>query len=159
MSDFVKVPAGEPIPLSILELDLPAPTIGWAAGLAEKGIGTVLDDLGRLCVSRANARRLFEEKRAAEEHAREVRARNERAAVEADRVRRASMPKGLAWHEVPIGLTPAEAMVAGDPDRDKRRKNPVAAMFDGDSMVVHSIHDDGDEFVARGNPEFFHGAS
>jgi hypothetical protein len=32
-------------------------------------------------------------------------------------------------------------------------------MFDGDSMVVHSIHDDGDEFVARGNPEFFHGAS
>ena len=51
MNDYLKVPRDEPVPLSVLELDLPAPTIGWAAGLAEKGIGTVLDDLGRLCVA------------------------------------------------------------------------------------------------------------
>jgi hypothetical protein len=62
--NFLRVPSGEPVPLSVLELDLPAPTIGWAAGLAERGIEVVLDDLGRLAVSRANARRLFEEKRA-----------------------------------------------------------------------------------------------
>jgi hypothetical protein len=52
MSDHLKVPAGEPVPLSHLELDLPAPTIGWAAGLAERGISVQVDDVGRLSVSR-----------------------------------------------------------------------------------------------------------
>ena len=120
MSDFLRVPAGEPIPLSILELDLAAPTLGWAAGLAEKGVDIVTDDLGRLCVGRADARRLFDEQRENEARAREVMARNEAAAIEKDRQRRAQLPKGLAWYDVPVGLSPAMAMIASDPDRDKR---------------------------------------
>jgi hypothetical protein len=139
MSDFVKVPAGEPVPLSILELDLPAPTIGWAAGLAEKGVDIVTDDLGRLCVSRSDAKRLFDEKREHEAQAREVMARNEAAAIAADRQRRAALPKGLPWFEVPMGLTPAEAMVAGDPDRDKRpgRTSVLEDALSGSGTTMH----------------------
>jgi hypothetical protein len=139
MSDFLKIPAGEPIPLSILELDLPAPTIGWAAGLAEKGVDIVTDDLGRLAVSRADAKRLFDEHREHEARAREVLARNEAAAIEKDRLRRAALPKGLAWYDVPVGLSPAMAMVASDPDRDKRPRR-TSVLEDSLAGVGTTMH-------------------
>ena len=94
----MKVPRDEPVPLSVLELDLPAPTIGWAAGLAEKGIGTALDDLSRLCVARVDARRLFDEHREAEVRRREVMARIEREAEEKDREFRDSC--GVAYAQI-----------------------------------------------------------
>jgi hypothetical protein len=138
MTDFLKMAAGEPIPLSVLELDLPRPSVGWAAGLAEKGVDIVTDDLGRLCVARVDARRLFDEQREAEARKRETLARIEQEAIEKDRAFRAQLPKGLAWHQIPSGLSPAMAMVAGDPDR-RQRKSVAAAFLDGDSMVMHPI--------------------
>ena len=37
----------ELVPLSVLQLDLPAPATGWNAFLAERHIPVRLDDLGR----------------------------------------------------------------------------------------------------------------
>ena len=53
----------EPIPLSVLDLDLSAPVEGWRAFLADRHIKIVVDDLGRSSVSRNDARRLFDEHR------------------------------------------------------------------------------------------------
>ena len=63
-----QVPApAEPIPLSVLTLDLAEPPIeGWAAYLAGRGVELTLDDVGRLAVSRSDARMLLTEKREAE---------------------------------------------------------------------------------------------
>jgi hypothetical protein len=141
MSDLLKIPAGEPIPLSVLELDLPAPRIGWAAGLAEKGVDIVTDDLGRLAVSRVDARRLFDEQREAEARKREAVARIEQQAIEKDRQRRAALPQGIPWYEVPLGLTAAEAMVASDPDRDKqpKRRTVLQDALDGGGTTMHIL--------------------
>jgi hypothetical protein len=125
--------------LSHLELDLPAPTIGWAAGLAEKGVDIVTDDLGRACVARSDAKRLFDEQREAEARKREALARIEQEAVEKDRQPRAQIPRGLPWFEVPMGLTPAEALVATDPDRDKRprRTSVLEDALSGSGTTMH----------------------
>jgi hypothetical protein len=40
-------PGDHRIPLSHLELDLPAPAGGWAAYLADRGISITIDDIGR----------------------------------------------------------------------------------------------------------------
>jgi hypothetical protein len=84
----------ETIPLSHLELDLPAPAgVGWSAYLADRGIAVVLDDVGRLAIARADAKRLFSERAEGAARAREVAERHERQAVEADRQWRAALPK------------------------------------------------------------------
>jgi len=119
--NYLKVPAGEPIPLSILELDLPLPVEGWPAFLAARGVEIVLDDIGRAAVSRTDARRLLEEKREHESRAREMAARNERQAIERDRAWRASLPRGAAWYDVPAGVHPATAMLQRAKDAQPRR--------------------------------------
>jgi hypothetical protein len=136
VNDYLRVPPGEPIPLSILSLDLDEPGNGWAACLAAKGISTVLDDLGRLCVARADARMLFRERAEAVARAREITARRD-AQLEGQRV----VFRGIPADEIPAGMTAAEAMMAGDPDLRPRRKSAVAEFLDGDSMVMHSIHE------------------
>ena len=57
------VPAEPPAPLSHLELDLPAPVEGWAVFLAGRGVEVTLDDIGRMSVSRGDARQLLIEQR------------------------------------------------------------------------------------------------
>jgi hypothetical protein len=145
MSDeFVKVPElREPlIPLSILELDLAeAPASGWPAYLAERGISIAFDDIGRRCLSRGDAKKLLDAQRQDEIRRQDLAARREQEAVEKDRVRRALIPKGLAWHEVPAGMTPAEAMVAGDPGVGPRRKSAAASFLDGEGMIMHPIRE------------------
>ena len=60
-------PADLLVPLSVLALDLSAPSVGgWPAYLAGRGIEVVADDLGRDSITRADARRLFTERREAE---------------------------------------------------------------------------------------------
>jgi hypothetical protein len=146
MDDYLKVPRDEPIPLSVLELDLPVPAIGWSAGLAEKGISTVLDDLGRLCVARSDARRLFDEHREAEVRRREVMAQNERAAEEKDREWRAQLHPGIPWHRMPDGVPPVVAMTAAaKAEQPRRTPSQVEWMFgETDTMVFHSLQDEGD---------------
>jgi hypothetical protein len=129
-----------PIPLSELERDLPAPGEGWAAHLAARDIGIVLDDLGRASVARDAARGLFTEHRANEARRAEHHAALEQAAIEADRLWRARLPRGLPWFEVPDGLHPATAMLTVARDEDPRRRSLVEDLDrPGGGAVFHSI--------------------
>jgi hypothetical protein len=104
---------------------------------------TGFDDLGRRCVSRADAKRLLDAQRQNEIRKQDQAARLEQEAVEKDRQRRAQLPKGLAWHEVPAGLSPAMAMVAGDPDRDRRPKRTslLEESLSRGTLTMHPIHE------------------
>jgi hypothetical protein len=127
----------ELIPLSILELDLPAPGNGWAAGLAEHGIAIVLDDLGRASIPRAAARHLFEARRAAEAKARKISQRREEQAVEADRRWRASLPRGQRWWELPDGVHPATAMLQQAKDAEPKRRSLLEDAFAGTPSAMY----------------------
>jgi hypothetical protein len=59
----------EPVPLSAIALDLPAPAAGWAFELERRGIPIVLDDIGRPSISRDAARDLLAARREQEEAA------------------------------------------------------------------------------------------
>jgi hypothetical protein len=138
VTDYLRVPPGEPIALSVLSLDLDEPGNGWAACLAAKGISTVLDDVGRLSISRSDARMLFREQAEAVARQREITARND-AKLEGQR--RSQLPQGIPWYEVPAGMTAAEAMMASDPDRDKRprRTSVLEDAFAGGETVMHIL--------------------
>src|SRR5512132_4054269 len=105
----------EPVPLSELERDLPAPAAGWAAELDRRGVAVVTDDLGRAAVDRATARALFAEHR--ENEARKARRREEieQRVIAADEARRAALPKGIPVNAVPTGVSAAELMMLSDP--------------------------------------------
>jgi hypothetical protein len=129
-------------PVSHLELDIDAPGNGWAAYLSEKGLNVVLDDVGRLCVARGDARQLFTERREAEARAREVMARNEQAAVQRDQEWRAALPAGIPWHRMPdSGLLPVVAMTAAAKAEQPRRTPSQTEWLFGetDTMVYHEL--------------------
>jgi hypothetical protein len=126
----VMVPANL-IPISHLALDLPEPPVGgWVAYLSGRGLEVLTDDIGRPAVSRADARQLFDEQREEEARRREVRERQEQAAVEADRVRRASVWGGLPASAIPEGVSAASAMFAADRDARPRRQSPLQHALD-----------------------------
>jgi hypothetical protein len=143
MSDVVRIPEmREPlIPLSILELDLPAPTNGWAAGLAELGIEVRLDDLGRACVARGDARRLFEERRAEQAEAEQ---RQRKAAEASDRWHQEHYvtPNGVHWTQIPSGMTAGQYLAMTDPDRQRgKRRTPLEDALANDGMTFYSLHE------------------
>jgi hypothetical protein len=107
----VEVALDELIPLSVLELDLPAPTTGWASHLADRDIEIVLDDLGRAAITRADAKQLFDEQREAEARQRELAEQRDREAMERERAFRAALPKGVPCYELPAGMSPADALM------------------------------------------------
>jgi hypothetical protein len=121
VSDYLKVPAGEPIPLSVLALDLVAPVEGWNLHLAGRNIEIVEDDLGRASIGRADAQRLIAEEREREALRREKAAEAERLAVEADEQWRAQIWRGLPADHLPVGAAPAAVMQAADRDARPRR--------------------------------------
>ena len=84
-------------------------------------------------------RQLIQEKKDAEVSAREVAARRD---AELERQRLASLPRGLPWYEVPVGMSAAEAMVAAGGEDGRPRTVPTAGewMF-GDYEVAGSIND------------------
>jgi hypothetical protein len=138
-------PVTEVIPLSVLQLDHPEPAGGWDAFLTVRNIEVVTDDIGRLAISRGDARRLILEKQEHEARARELAARQEREAVEADRLRRAALPKGLPWYELPPGLTAAELWAAAEKDARPRRESPLQhALSNEGGIVFHPIQGDED---------------
>ena len=61
--DVVDSPPADPIPLSVISLDLDTPAIGWTAYLTGRGIEVVTDDIGRPAIARADAKQLFDERR------------------------------------------------------------------------------------------------
>jgi hypothetical protein len=138
------IPADEQlIPLSVLALDLGEPPVGgWNAYLAGKGIEFVLDHIGRSAVSAADARQLLDEKRQEEIRQREFAKRQEQKAIEADRVRRAAMPKGLHWTEIPDGVSVAEMWAQAEKDARPKRRSPLEAALAGEGIVYHPIRED-----------------
>ena len=128
------------VPLSHLQLDLPAPVEGWPTFLAGRGISITIDDIGRASVARTDARQLFTEQREAEVRRREKAAELERQAVELDQRRRAQI-----WRGVPAGLLPADghpatAMLQAAKDARPRRQSPLQhALANSGELVFHPI--------------------
>jgi hypothetical protein len=129
-----------PVPLSLLELDLDVPPNGWAAFLAGRNIEITLDDLGRMAVSRDDARQLLIEQREAEARRREKAAEMERQAVEADQQRRAQIYAGIPAAAIPADVHPARAMLEASRDaRRPRRVSPLQEALSGEGMTFHPI--------------------
>jgi hypothetical protein len=130
-----------PVPLTELDRDLPAPPGGWVVELQRRGIGTIVDDLGRVAVARPIARRLFAEHRENEARKAAHRAEIERQAIEANRQFRASLPSGIPVDQVPAGVSAAVLMMASDdPFRPERRETPLEhALRNGGAPVYHPV--------------------
>jgi hypothetical protein len=134
-SDVVASPLTESVPLSVLELDLVAPPLGWLIELDRRGIPIVLDDLGRSAVSRADARQLLDEKRENEARRREIAERQERQAIKQDRQRRAQLWTGAPAVE---GVLAAALMLQASKDAQPRRTTPLQEALSGQSMTYHA---------------------
>jgi hypothetical protein len=135
----------EPVPLSVLSLDHPQPGEGWARYLHERNIPVGEDDLGRAAVSRDDARQLLAEQRKTELRKREALAEQERAAVEQDRVKFASIWKGLAADDLPVGVAAGDAMIAAARAGQPKRRTPVEEALSGESMTFHAYPAQPDE--------------
>jgi len=144
----------ELIPLSVLELDLPAHD-GWSLDLT--GVTVLADDVGRRSVSRDDARRLIAEHRASvareQERLRRHREETERQAIERDQEFRAQLHPGLpasmfAPGEDPIAVQIA-AELASDPRRRSLREELMDAQFgrsaaDERGYMYHPIRQEAD---------------
>jgi hypothetical protein len=126
------------VPLSHLELDLPTPVEGWVGFLAARDIEVTLDDIGRLAVTRADAKRLLTEKREAEGRAREMAAARDRVAIEQDQRWRASLPHGVSASAIPAGSTFAEAALSVELDSVAYQPSTLAEdFFSRDEAIVY----------------------
>ena len=96
-------PPGEPVPLSVLALDLPAPGEGWSSYLHSRGIEIVADDIGTQAIARSDAKKLFMEQAENEVRKAQMRAAAEQRAIEQDQQYRRQLYAGI-----PAGLIPAE---------------------------------------------------
>ena len=133
----------ELVPLSVLELDLPAPVEGWAAYLADRDIRIVLDDIGRAAVARSDARQLFDENREREVQAREHAAEVERQAIEADRQWRAQLNPGVSWYQISDGVAPAAAMLQAAHDAQPRQHSLFEeALSNSETLTFHTMTDE-----------------
>jgi hypothetical protein len=68
----------------------------------------------------------------------------EQEAVEQDRAWRAQLPKGIPWHEMPDGVSYAEAAAAAEAEAHPRRTPTRAEWLFGetDTMVYHELPQD-----------------
>jgi hypothetical protein len=143
--NYLKVPAGEPIPLSVLELDLPAPVGGWPAYLGARGIAIIPDDLGRDSVSRQAARRLLDEHREQEVRAAALARLAEQQAIERDQAFRAQLHPGIPWYALPAGVSYGQAAAAAEAAEQPQRVPSHGEWLFGetDTMVYHELpHDE-----------------
>jgi hypothetical protein len=138
------------VPLSILELDIPSPPTGWLIELDRRHIEVLDDDLGRLAITRSDARRLLWEHREAEAVRREAAERQreaiERRAIEADQEFRARLWQGMPADHMPAGVAPAQVMFAADRDAQPRRVSPLQeALANSGELTFHSLAATDDE--------------
>jgi hypothetical protein len=132
-------PAGDPIPITHLALDLPEPATGWLAELERRGIAVTVDDIGRRSVPRDVVRMLLAEQAAAEVRKREASALAERLAVERDQQWRAGLPRGLPWYQVPDGVLPVQAMTQAARDAQPKRRSVLQDALAGGETVMHIL--------------------
>jgi hypothetical protein len=65
--------------------------------------------------------------------------RQEAQAVEADRAFRAALPKGIAWHQSPDGVSPVLAMTAAAKAERPRRRSMLEDSLDGGGTTMHIL--------------------
>jgi hypothetical protein len=147
----VEVAPAEPVPISVLSLDLAEPPVGgWAAYLKGRGIEVVTDDIGRESVSRSDARMLLAEQAEAEVRKREIMERNEQRMAAADQAWRAGLHKGVPWYRLPDGMSPGEAMAFAEAEAN-RHKSTWESLMEAEltgspnSMVYQPFPNDADE--------------
>jgi hypothetical protein len=147
MDEIIKVRSEYPptVPLSVLALDLAEPAEGWPNFLGARAIAIIPDDLRRDCVSRGDALRLLDEKREQELRRAALARLQEQEAVAEDARRRAQIWGGVPASALPEGAAPAAVMLEAARQLGPRRKSGAAAFLDGDSMVLHPIHEPADE--------------
>jgi hypothetical protein len=139
------VPA-DPVPLSVLALDLDsAPAGGWTAWLADRGIAVVFDDIGRQAIARDDAKKLLDAQRLNEVRRQDQAARLEQQAIEADRAWRATIWKGVSADLMPAGALPASVMLAADKDSGPRRRSVLEdSLQNSQEMVFHRLPQEDD---------------
>ena len=134
-------PADGPVPISsshwICEV-----SVGYLIG---RNIPVVVDDIGRDAISRDAARQLFTEHRENQLRAQEVAARQEQKAVEEDRRFRAALYRGQPWHELPVGVSAAEAWAAADRAARPKRTSVFEDSLSHQGTVFHPISGTPDE--------------
>jgi hypothetical protein len=108
---------GEPIPLTVLALDLPA--------LDRRDLTIVTDDVGRECVARDVAQALLAEHRAAEDRWRQQQAEIEQRVIEKAQAYMAAIPKGVPLDAVPEGVSPGAWLMLNDPERQRSKRQSV----------------------------------
>jgi uncharacterized membrane protein YqiK len=98
----------------------------------------VLDDLGRRCVSRETARRLFSERAEAERRQREAQQRREAELAEQAANNR---PRGgVPADQIPDGVLPAAAMLQAAKDAEPKRRTVLEeALANDDAVTYHRI--------------------
>ena len=90
-------------------------------------------------------RGLLTERREYEIRRQEVAAQQEARAIEADRVRRASIWGGVPADAVPPGVAPAAAMLQAAVDSRPRRRSVLEDALAGEGATFHPIRHDADE--------------
>jgi hypothetical protein len=132
------------IPLSHLRLDLD-PGEPWHSFLGRRGIRFVADHIGRDAISHSDARRLLDEHREAELKKQRHLALVEAEAIEADRLWRASLPKGLTVDRIPEGATYGDLVQQAARDALPRRRSMLEESLAGQSMTYHPLPSGQDE--------------
>jgi hypothetical protein len=101
----------------------------------------IIDDIGRRCVARSTARRLFTERADAEQRQRETRERHDAEMSELAAKNRpwGGIPDGL----IPDGVSPAAAMLQAAKDAEPRRRSVLEEALDNDgSLTYHPVRDE-----------------
>jgi hypothetical protein len=127
----------EPIPLTVLELNIPRPVDGWEAALRRRGVAIERDSAGFKAVARSVARELVseheEEQKRLARHRQEVEARM----IAADAARLAQISKGIP---AVAGVRGAELLLALAADERPQRETVLDhALQRRDGPVYHSI--------------------
>jgi hypothetical protein len=129
----------EPVPLSVLALDLAEPPAGgWTAYISSRGIPIVEDHIGRPAISSADAKQLLDEKHESEARRQEAIQRNEQRAIAAYEQQRASIWTGLPADSLPVGVTAGSAMAQAALDAQPKRQSPMEEALSGESMTYHA---------------------
>jgi hypothetical protein len=133
------------IPLSVLQLDLD-PGEPWPVFLARRAITFRPDAIGRDAIAAGDAQRLLAERRADELRRRQHLKVAEEEAVEADRLRRARIWKGVPADALPVGATAAGVMLAAAKEAEPKRTTPLEhALSNSGSMEYHTYPAQPDE--------------
>lgn len=107
---------------------------------AELGDQVILDAIGRRAVTRKTARRLFDERREAEQRQREVQERNDTQFAELAAV---NAPRGsVPASAVPEGVLPVQALTQAVHDAQPRRTSVLEDALSNDGLSFHRIREE-----------------